>query len=116
MPWLLLIPSYRFGAGAYLLCLGIGFQAPVGKMLAIMSSMMISEVVGFLAVVTPAGLGIREGTMYLVLKDLSSGGLPLLLPFAAGIVNMLVDVYFGAMGLVLLKTSCDPGKSGKESK
>jgi hypothetical protein len=45
-----------FGIGAYLLCFGIGFEIAPGNMLLIMSSLLVSDVIGFLAVIVPGGL------------------------------------------------------------
>ena len=37
----------------------------------VMSSMMLADVIGFLAVIVPGGLGVREGVMYLMLAGIS---------------------------------------------
>ncbi|NTW68051.1 MAG: hypothetical protein HGB21_17340, partial [Nitrospirae bacterium] len=43
--------------GAYLLCYGIGFALAPHQMLLVMSSLLISDVIGFLAIIVPGGLG-----------------------------------------------------------
>jgi hypothetical protein len=95
--------AFSFGMGAWLLCFGIGFDVATGRMLSVMSAMMISEVAGFLAFIAPGGLGVREGVMYLLLRGAPSGALIFILPFATRIMSMLVDVILGALGLALLK-------------
>jgi uncharacterized membrane protein YbhN (UPF0104 family) len=97
------IASFFFGMGAYLACLGVGFEVSPMNALTIMSAMMISDVMGFMAVIVPGGLGVREGVMYLLLKGVSSGPLSLILPIATRIVNMLVDISLGTIGFILLK-------------
>jgi glycosyltransferase 2 family protein len=98
-----IVAAFCYGMGAYLVCLGIGFEIAPKNMFTVMSSMLISDVVGFLAIIVPGGLGVREGVMYLMLHGASSGPLALVLPIATRIVNMLVDISLGTIGFVLLK-------------
>ena len=98
-----IIAAFSYGFSAYLLCFGIGFQVPVEQMLTVMSSVIISEVAGIISVIAPAGLGVREGVMYLQLKGLSATALPFILPFSARLLSMFADIFFGAIGFVLLK-------------
>ena len=96
--------ALSFGMSAYILCSGIGFQVPEENRFSVMSSMLISEVVGVLAIIVPSGLGIREGAMYLQLKSHLPDTISLILPLASRLVNMLVDISFGTIGLTLFKT------------
>jgi uncharacterized membrane protein YbhN (UPF0104 family) len=95
--------AFFFGLGAYLLCFGIGFAVDRGTMLLIMSSMMIADVMGFVAVIVPGGLGVRESVMYLLLSGASSAALALILPIATRIVSMIVDIFLGSIGFLLLR-------------
>ncbi len=97
------VAALCFGVGAYLLCIGIGFDVAPGEVLPIMSSLLISDVVGFLAVIVPGGLGVREAIMYLILHKVSTGALPLVLPIASRIVNMMADVVLGTTAFGLLR-------------
>jgi uncharacterized membrane protein YbhN (UPF0104 family) len=97
------LAAFCFGMGAYLLCNGIGFVVAPGKILLVMSSLLISDVIGFLAVIVPGGLGVREGVMYLMLNNVSTGALSLILPIASRIVNMVVDVVLGTTAFALLR-------------
>lgn len=97
------LAAFCFGIGAYLLCFGIGFEVAPGKMLLVMSSLLISDVIGFLAVIVPGGLGVREGVMYLILNNVSTGALSLILPIASRIVNMFVDVILGTVAFAMLR-------------
>jgi uncharacterized membrane protein YbhN (UPF0104 family) len=109
-----LFAAFFFGIGAYFLCYGIGFEVAPGKMLLVMSSLLISDVIGFLAVIVPGGLGVREGVMYIILNDVSTETLALMLPVASRVVSMLVDVVLGTIAFVLLREFQGTGK-GKES-
>jgi len=95
--------AFFFGLGAFVLCIGIGFDIERGTLLLVMSSMMIADVIGFVAFIVPGGLGVRESVMYLLLSGGSSSSLALILPIASRIVNMFVDVVLGAAGIILLK-------------
>jgi uncharacterized membrane protein YbhN (UPF0104 family) len=85
------------------MCFGIGLEVADKKIFSVMSAMIISDVVGFVAVIVPGGLGVREGVMYFLLKGDTSGALFLILPIATRIVGMLVDILLGTMSFVLLK-------------
>ena len=96
-----LAAAFFFGLAAYLLCLGFGFQIAVNKVLLIMSSMMIAEVIGFVSFIAPGGLGVREGLMFLMLNGGAVSALSLVLPVGTRIVSMAVDLFLGTIGLVL---------------
>jgi uncharacterized membrane protein YbhN (UPF0104 family) len=97
------VGAFCFGLGAYLLCFGIGFDIDSSKMLLIMSSLVIADVIGFVAFIVPGGLGVREGVMYLMLHDVSIPALAIILPIATRIVSMFVDISLGTIGIILLK-------------
>ena len=97
------VAGFCFGMAAFFLCDGIGFGVLMKNMFAVMSSMMISEVAGVVSFIAPGGLGVREGMMYILLKDVSSGALPLVLPLAMRLVSMVVDIVLGTTAFILLK-------------
>jgi len=92
-----------FGIGAYLLCLGLGYTLAFREALLVMASLLLSEVGGILAVLSPGGLGVREGIMYAMLAGASTAALSLILPLAVRAVTMAVDVLLGLIGLKLLR-------------
>ena len=98
-----LVAAFSFGLSAYSMCFGIGLDIAKDGVLLVMASMMISDVIGFLAIIVPGGLGVREGVMFFLLKGVSSKALALILPIATRIVNMLVDISLGVIGFMLLK-------------
>jgi uncharacterized membrane protein YbhN (UPF0104 family) len=95
--------TLTFAAAIYAVAFGIGYRLGFSQALPIMSSFLLSEVVGFLAFVSPGGLGVREGVMYALLGGAASGSLALVLPLAARAVSMLVDVTLGSLALKLLR-------------
>jgi uncharacterized membrane protein YbhN (UPF0104 family) len=103
------VAAFSFGVGAYLLCFGIGYHVEHDKILLIMASLLLSDVIGFLTVIVPSGLGVREGVMYLMLGGVSQGSLSLILPVASRIVNMLVDIFLGLIALILLRNYTNTG-------
>ena len=98
-----MLAAFSLGIGAYLLCYGIGLAIAPGTGSLVIASLLISDVIGFLAVIVPGGLGVREGMMYLMLRTSSSVSVALLLPVASRIVMMVVEVLLGAIALVLLR-------------
>jgi hypothetical protein len=95
--------AFCFGLSAWLICFGLGIEIGPGKSLLVMSSLLLSDVIGFLAVIVPGGLGVREGLMYLMLSNLSIVSLSLILPVASRIVGMFADIFLGTIAFVLLK-------------
>ena len=87
-----LLAALAFGTGAFLLAVGIGFDLAAVEALPIMAAMIISDVIGFLAVFVPGGLGVREGVMYYLLNGSSMVNLALILPLAIRVIHMLVDL------------------------
>ena len=98
-----LLSAVAFGASTYLVCMGISYPLAGRDAPLVAAASLISDVVGFLAIVVPAGLGVREGLMFFLLGGVSLGSLPLVLPLASRLVNMLVDVGLGALAIRLLR-------------
>jgi hypothetical protein len=92
------------GLGAYLFCFGIGYRIDLDRALVVIGSSLVSDVVGFLAIIVPGGLGVREGLMYKMLGGTATGTLALVLPVASRMMNMFVDITLGAVALKLLQT------------
>jgi hypothetical protein len=92
------------GIGAYLFSSAIGYHLALSHALLLISASLIADVVGFLAIVVPGGLGVREGLMYAMLGGAKTGSLALVLPVASRLMNMAVDLVLGAVALRLLRT------------
>lgn len=96
------VSAFSFGMSGYFMCRGIGFDLARDSIYLVMSSMILSDMIGFLSIIVPSGLGVREGVMYLFLKGDVFGALSLILPVATRIVIIIVDVFLGAIGFVML--------------
>lgn len=88
---------------AYFVALAVGYKISFNDGLVVASSSLVADVMGLLAFITPGGLGVRESVMFLLLKGVSVGSLPLVLPIATRSVNMVVDVVLGSVALKLLR-------------
>ncbi len=91
------------GLGAYLICLGIGFDVGASTILLVMAALILSDTAGFLFFPVPGGIGVREATMYFLLQGQDSESLALVLPLVSRALYMAADVLLGAVALWLLK-------------
>jgi len=99
-----LIAAMFSGLAAYWFCFGIGYRIGFERSLVVVGSSTLGDVVGFLAVVVPGGLGVREGLMYELLRGQDSGSLALIMPVASRLLNMVVEIGLGLVALRLLRT------------
>jgi len=99
-----LIAAMFSGLAAYLFCFGIGYRIGFERSLVVVGSSTLGDVVGFLAVIVPGGIGVREGLMYEMLRGQDTGSLALILPVASRLLNMVVEIGLGLVALRLLRT------------
>ncbi len=92
------------GLAVYLFCFAIGYSITFERSLVVIGSSTLGDVVGFLAIIVPGGLGIREGLMYKILEGQATGSLALVLPVASRLLNMFVEIALGLVALRLLRT------------
>jgi len=92
------------GLAAYLFCFAIGYRIDFDRSLIVIGSSTLGDVVGFLAIIVPGGLGVREGLMYKILEGQTTGSLALVLPVASRLLNMFVEIALGLVALRLLRT------------
>jgi len=97
-----LISVLAFGISAYFTSLGIGYYLPPSSAPRLMAAILISDTIAFFAVITPGGLGVREGLMYLALGGAKGSSLALTLPIATRAVHMTVDLLLGSTAFKLL--------------
>jgi hypothetical protein len=109
------IAAVTFAFAVHWVCLGIGYRIGGAQALRVMGAFLLSDVVGFLAFVSPGGLGVREGVMYALLGGAASGSLAVLVPLAARAVSMLVDVVLGGTAVKLLKDLSAAGTPRSDS-
>lgn len=94
-----------YGVSAVLTARGLGIQVDAQDAIAIASATLLSSVIGYIMLLSPGGLGIREFIMFLVLDYVANKQLALLIPVATRVVAMLGDLILGLSGLVLMKKS-----------
>jgi uncharacterized membrane protein YbhN (UPF0104 family) len=97
-----LISVIAFGISAYFTSLGIGYYLPPSSAPRLMAAILIADTIAFFAVVTPGGLGVREGLMYLALGGAKGTSLAITLPIATRAVHMSVDLLLGGTAFKLL--------------
>lgn len=81
----------------------IGFPVPLAQFPLISASYLLADVVGFLALIVPGGIGVREGVMYFLLGGADFGPLAVVLPLVIRALGMASDVMLGALALFLLR-------------
>ncbi len=92
-----------FAAGMYFVCFGLGMENNVLGILTVLGAILISDVIGFVVLISPGGLGIRESVMYLILGKVSVISMALIIPIATRVVTMLADLLLGLTGTILLR-------------
>ncbi|HEY8946190.1 MAG TPA: lysylphosphatidylglycerol synthase domain-containing protein [Polyangiaceae bacterium] len=97
-----------WGASAYLICGGIGYPVSASQAALIIGSTLIGDVLGFLAIVVPGGLGVREGVILWLLGGASFGPLALILPIVSRVISMVIEVGLGVVAFLLLRRLVRP--------
>jgi len=88
------------GLSVYLLSMGVGLPIFPADMVPVLASLSLSWVAGYLAI-TPAGLGVREGMMLVMLKPAVAMQTALLLPILFRLMILLSEALLGVMALFL---------------
>jgi uncharacterized membrane protein YbhN (UPF0104 family) len=99
-----LAASVTTGLAAYLFCFALGYRIDLARSLIVIGSSILGDVAGFLAIIVPGGLGVREGLMYALLSDQGVASLALVLPIASRLLNMVVEITLGLVAFRLLRT------------
>lgn len=89
------------GLAAYFLAKGVGLHIVPTDMIPLISAMPLSWLAGYLAVILPGGLGVREGMMLLILKPVLVVQTALLLPILSRVMFLLSEALLGLMALFL---------------
>lgn len=90
-----------WGATFYALAYGIGVAVPgenVSAMLHLLPLYPVAYAIGFLSFLTPSGLGVREGALYVLLAPLLGGGNATMLALAMRIWTTLGEVVAAGIG------------------
>lgn len=89
------------GLGAYLLAKGIGLTIAMPQAFAILAAMSLSWVAGYLAVITPGGLGVREGTMLVMLLNVVDTRTALIFPIVSRFMYLISEALLGLTALFI---------------
>jgi glycosyltransferase 2 family protein len=99
---LLYLLDYMFmGMSMYFLALGLSMNISLSSILAITATISLSSLVGYIVFISPGGLGVREGVMFVMLKQFSNIEAALILPIVTRIVVIIIDILLGASGIWL---------------
>jgi glycosyltransferase 2 family protein len=99
--FLYLVSWLVYGCSGYFLLKGVGLAVPSTSLFAILASMSLSWMIGYLAVLAPGGLGVREATMLVMLNQVVNIQTALLFPILSRILLLVAEVLLGLLALVL---------------
>ena len=89
------------GLGGYFLAKGIGLPILFTSIFALLAAMSLSWLVGYFVVLSPGGLGIREGMMLFMLNGVVNTQTALLFPILSRLMYLLVEAFLGLAALSL---------------
>ena len=89
------------GFGGYFLAKGIGLNIHFTDLFAILASLSLSWLVGYLTVISPGGLGIREGMMLLMLNNVVNAQTALIFPILSRVMYLAAEALLGLTALLL---------------
>ena len=84
---------------------GIGFGLDGQRILFIAAAMLLGDVIGFLVLIAPGGLGVREGTMLLILKGAGIIQFALIFPIVARLLSIVTDLIMGIVSVLIISSS-----------
>jgi hypothetical protein len=91
-------------AGCFI-SLSIGFGLDGLRILFISSAMLLGDVIGFLVLIAPGGLGVREGTMFLILKGAGVIQFALIFPIIVRLLSIVTDLIMGIVSVLIISRS-----------
>lgn len=99
------------GLQVWALAVGVGMPADLRSLVLCLGGYAFAWVVGFLVVVVPAGAGVRESVLALMLgASLSTGGV-LVVVLLSRVVLTLADLLLGGAGLLMARRGSSPPAS-----
>jgi glycosyltransferase 2 family protein len=99
--WLQLIGYLLMGTAMYFLAGGIGLNVPFNNIWAILATITLAGILGSLAFFSPGGLGVREGVMFIMLKQFAGIETALILPVAARLLYIIMELILGIIGIII---------------
>jgi len=88
------------GAGGYFLAEGVGLEVPLTDIFAILAAMSLSWLIGYFAVFSPGGLGIREGFMLLMLNGVTNTATALIFPVISRLMYLIAEGFLGIAAIL----------------
>ena len=89
------------GMAMYFLARGINMEVPFINIFGIMATISMSLVLGLIAFFTVGGLGVREGTMFFMLKQFSNIEAALILPVVARFLTIIVELLMVIVAIII---------------
>jgi hypothetical protein len=85
----------------YFLSKGVNMEISFTNVYGIMATISVSLVLGLAAFFTMGGLGVREGSMYLMLKQFSSVEAALIIPLAARMIITIIELFMMITAIII---------------
>lgn len=89
------------GLSAYFLATGVGLHIQYSELFALLASTSLSWIVGYFAVVAPGGLGVREGMMLVMLREIVNPQVALIYPILSRIMYLVAEALLGLVAFIL---------------
>ncbi len=89
------------GVAGYFSAQGVGLSVTPLQIAGITAAMSVGWIVGYLAALTPGGLGVREGTMIVMLGRVASSQAALVLPLVSRLLYLVVELGLGLLAIAL---------------
>jgi hypothetical protein len=108
MQFIYLIGAFLWALAGCLIAMSMGFQMDGLNIISVSASMLLGDVIGLLVLIAPGGLGVREGTMYLILKGTGVISFALVFPMIIRLLSIVTDVIAGIASLLIIGKSKFP--------
>lgn len=92
---------FILGIATYFLARGLNMEMPFANIFAMMAAISIAAIAGYLAFFTMGGLGVREGALFLVLKQFSNIETALILPIAGRLMVVIGEILFAVIAIII---------------
>ncbi len=97
------VSNLLFCIGGFMLCTAIGITDDYQLIMCVVGSLLVGDVVGFVVLVTPGGLGVREWMMYFIISGVAAANkeVAVVVPIATRLLTMSVDISLGVTAFFL---------------
>ncbi|KQC10671.1 MAG: hypothetical protein APR62_11710 [Smithella sp. SDB] len=97
-----IIGAFFWGLAGCFIAMGMGINLNISKIISISSAMLLGDVIGFLILIVPGGLGVREGTMYLILRNADGIQFALIFPMIIRLITLIADLIMGVVSVLII--------------